>query len=81
VDASRYLELGCVEVTVKGNGQDLRRLIAKRPDISAAYLRMMPKNGTLPSLSVILDPSGHAVLMPNLTRPGRIVLEQIHREW
>jgi hypothetical protein len=43
VDSPRYLEGGCVEVTVKGNGHNLRRLIAKRPDIFASYLQMMPE--------------------------------------
>jgi hypothetical protein len=30
-------------VTVEGNGSELRQLIAKRPDIFAAYLQMEPK--------------------------------------
>jgi len=34
---------GCIEVTVEGNGQDLRRLIAQRRDIFAAYLQMRPE--------------------------------------
>jgi hypothetical protein len=38
------VEAGCVEVTVEGNGSDLRRLIAKRRDIFAAYLQMKPEN-------------------------------------
>jgi hypothetical protein len=40
VDSPCYLEGGCVELTVKGNGHNLRRLIAKRPDIFASYLQM-----------------------------------------
>jgi hypothetical protein len=34
----------CFEVTVEGNGHDLRRLITKRQDIFAAYLQMQPEN-------------------------------------
>jgi hypothetical protein len=33
VDAPQYDEAGCVDVTVAGNGYDLRKLIAKRRDI------------------------------------------------
>ena len=33
----------CIEVTVEGNGSDLRRLIAQRQDIFAAYLQMKPE--------------------------------------
>jgi hypothetical protein len=43
VESPRYLEGGCVELTVRGNGQDLRRLIVKRRDIFAAYLQMKPE--------------------------------------
>ena len=43
VDLREHLEAGCLEVTVEGNGYDLRRLIAKRPDIFAAYLQMPPE--------------------------------------
>jgi hypothetical protein len=34
---------GCIEVTVEGNGYDLRQLIANRRDIFAAYLQMKPE--------------------------------------
>ncbi len=34
----------CLEVTVEGNGYDLRRLIGERRDIFAAYLQMEPEN-------------------------------------
>jgi hypothetical protein len=43
VDLQKHVEAGCLEVTVKGNGHDLRRLIAKRQDIFAAYLQMKPE--------------------------------------
>jgi len=43
VDLHEDVEAGCLEVTVKGNGYDLRRLIAKRRDIFAAYLQMKPE--------------------------------------
>jgi len=43
VDSPEYIKPGCVEVTVEGNGHDLRRLIAKRRDIFAAYLQMQPE--------------------------------------
>ena len=42
VDAPQYVEAGCIEVTVGGNGHDLRQLIAKRRDIFAANLQMKP---------------------------------------
>ena len=34
---------GCIDVTVEGNGHDVRRLIAQRQDIFAAYLQMKPE--------------------------------------
>ena len=37
------VDAGCIEVTVEGNGHDLRQLIAKRRDIFAAYLQMKPE--------------------------------------
>jgi hypothetical protein len=37
-----YINRDCIEVTVEGNGSDLRQLIAKRRDIFAAYLQMKP---------------------------------------
>ena len=37
------IEHGCIEVTVEGNGSNLGRLIAKRQDIFAAYLKMKPQ--------------------------------------
>ena len=43
VDLHEVVEAGCIEVTVKGNGYDLRRLIAKRQDIFAACLQMVPE--------------------------------------
>jgi len=42
VDLMEQVGAGCIEVTVKGNGHDLRQLIAKRRDIFAAYLQMVP---------------------------------------
>jgi hypothetical protein len=42
VGGTEQVEAGCLEVTVEGNGSDLRRLIAKRRDIFAAYLQMNP---------------------------------------
>jgi hypothetical protein len=38
-----HVEAGCVEVTVEGNGHELRQLIAKRRVIFAAYLQMKPE--------------------------------------
>jgi hypothetical protein len=35
-----------VDVTVDGDGSDLRRLIADRPDIFAAYLQFKPQKGS-----------------------------------
>jgi hypothetical protein len=43
VDLQKHVQGGCVEVTVKGNGHDLRQLIAKRQDIFAACLQMVPE--------------------------------------
>jgi hypothetical protein len=43
VGGPQYVNAGCIEVTVEGNGHDLRRLIAKRRDIFAAYLQMKPE--------------------------------------
>ena len=43
VDLPEHVETACIEVTVEGNGHDLRRLIAKRRDIFAAYLQMKPE--------------------------------------
>ena len=43
VDLPQYVEASCLEVTVQGNGYDLRRLIANRRDIFAAYLQMKPE--------------------------------------
>jgi hypothetical protein len=39
----QYIKAGCIEVTVEGNGSNLRQLIAKRRDIFAAYLQMKPE--------------------------------------
>ena len=43
VDWPQYVKADCLEVTVEGNGSDLRRLIAQRRDIFAAYLQMKPE--------------------------------------
>jgi len=43
VDMPEHVEAGCVEVTVEGNGHELRQLIAKRRVIFAAYLQMKPE--------------------------------------
>jgi hypothetical protein len=43
VGGPQYVNRDCIEVTVEGNGQDLRRLLAKRRDIFAAYLQMKPE--------------------------------------
>ena len=37
------VEARCIEVTVEGNGHDLRQLIAQRQDIFTAYLQMKPE--------------------------------------
>jgi hypothetical protein len=42
VDWPTFINAGCIEVTVEGNGCDLRQLIAQRQDIFAAYLQMKP---------------------------------------
>jgi hypothetical protein len=42
VYAPHYINARCIEMTVEGNGHDLRQLIAKRQDIFAAYLQMKP---------------------------------------
>jgi len=39
----QHVKAGCIEVTVEGDGSDLRRLIAKRRDIFSAYLQMKPE--------------------------------------
>ena len=38
----QYINRDCIEVTVEGNGHDLRQLIATRQDIFGAYLQMKP---------------------------------------
>jgi hypothetical protein len=43
VDELRYVKARYIEVTVEGNGNDLRQLIAQRQDIFAAYLQMKPE--------------------------------------
>jgi hypothetical protein len=43
VGLPEHVEAGCIEVTVEGNGYDLRQLIAKRRVIFAAYLQMQPE--------------------------------------
>jgi hypothetical protein len=43
IDLPEHVEAGCLDVTVEGNGHDLRRLIAKRRNIFAAYLQMKPE--------------------------------------
>ena len=43
VGLPEHVEAGCIEVTVEGDGHDLRQLIAKRRDIFAAYLQMVPE--------------------------------------
>ena len=43
VDELQYVKASCVQVTVEGNGSDLRQLIAERQDIFAAYLQMKPE--------------------------------------
>ena len=39
----QYVKARCIQVTVEGNGSDLRQLIAQRQDIFAAYLQMKPE--------------------------------------
>jgi hypothetical protein len=46
VDRPQYVKEACIEVTVEGNGHDLRQLIAKRRDIFAAYLQIKPERET-----------------------------------
>ena len=46
VGRPQYVKEGCIEVTVEGNGHDLRQLIAKRRDIFAAYLQIKPERET-----------------------------------
>jgi len=43
VDLPEHVEAGCIEVTVEGDGQELRQLIAKRRVIFAAYLQKKPE--------------------------------------
>ena len=38
-----YVKAGYIELTVEGDGHDLRQLIAERRDIFAAYLQMKPE--------------------------------------
>ena len=48
VDSPKYIEADCLEMTVQVKGYDLRRLIAHRGDIFAAYLQMKTeKRGTM----------------------------------
>ena len=44
VGSPKHIEPGCLELTVEGNGNDLRRLIAERRIIFAAYLQMRPES-------------------------------------
>ena len=44
VGLPEHVEAGCIEVTVEGDGYELRELIAKRWVIFAAYLQMKPEN-------------------------------------
>ena len=46
VDLPEHVEARCIEMTVEADGHDLRRLIAKRPDIFAAFLQMPPEEPT-----------------------------------
>jgi hypothetical protein len=39
----QYINRDGIELTVEGNGSDLRQLIAERQDIFAAYLQMKPE--------------------------------------
>jgi hypothetical protein len=43
VHLPQYIKRDCIEVTVEGNGSDLRQLIAKRRNIFSAYLQMKPE--------------------------------------
>jgi hypothetical protein len=51
----QYVKANCLEVTVQGNGSDLRRLIAQSQDIFAAYLQMVPEKHE-EQLSAPLEP-------------------------
>ena len=42
----QYISANIVDVTVGGDGSDLERLIAERPDIFAAYLQFKPQKGS-----------------------------------
>lgn len=42
VGSPEYDDAGVVDITVEGNGSKLRRLIANRQNIFAAYLQMQP---------------------------------------
>lgn len=39
----RYLTLDCIQVTVRGDGDDLRMWLAERRDIFAAFVQMKPE--------------------------------------
>jgi len=43
VDLPEYVGAGWLDVTVEGDGYNLKRLIAQRGDIFAAYLQMKPE--------------------------------------
>jgi hypothetical protein len=43
VGRPQYINRDGIELTVEGNGSDLRQLIAQRQDIFAAYLQMKPE--------------------------------------
>jgi hypothetical protein len=43
VGRPQHVKGDAIEVTVEGNGHDLRQLIAERRDIFAAYLQMKPE--------------------------------------
>ena len=42
LDIPEYVGAGCIDVTVGGDGYDLKRLMAERQDIFTAYLQMKP---------------------------------------
>ena len=44
VDLPESVWAGCLDVMVEGDGYNLKRLIAERWDIFAAYLQMKPDN-------------------------------------
>jgi hypothetical protein len=54
----KQVRAGCIDVTVEGDGSDLRRLIANRQDIFAAYLQMKPEEarGSLTTLEPPPEP-------------------------